>query len=308
MKNEYSRRDVLKLFGAGALLSPLCRSAMSSAATTPFRFNYVVATNQFGKEPLEKILAVVKQLGTDTIDLWGEHWANQREQVAEMGVDAFRKLLDKYGVKLGCITAFQQKNFKLEDEIRFLHRFGGNTVVIGTPGYQKGPPPEAPKDAIARFITHHLPAIRLAEELGMKIACENHLGNVTEPPDGLRLFIDEIQQYPALGLALAPRHLPQDARPLGDIIRYCGKKLFFYYAWQATNDRKDLTVEERERTQLPGVGKLDFKPMIDTLKEIDFRGYTEIFMHPVPRGRMICDSFEETVAALNASRKYLESL
>ena len=68
-KNKYSRRDLLHALGAGVLLSPFIQTTNILADAKPFKFNYVVATNQFGKEPLEKILPVIKQLGTDTIDL-----------------------------------------------------------------------------------------------------------------------------------------------------------------------------------------------------------------------------------------------
>ncbi len=302
MKYLPSRRDFLRLLTAGTVAVPLTAFA---AETAPFKFRYVVATNQFGKEKLETILSVVKQLGTETIDLWGEHWANQREQVAEMGEDAFRKLLDRYGVKLGCITAFQGKTFKLADEIRFVKRFGGDTVITGSPGFGKD---ESPETSIAKWIESRKAELDLAAELGVKIASENHLRQVTETPEGLKLFVDATKQHPSLGIALAPRHLPQDEKILAELIRYCGPKLFFFYAWQSTGGTPEMEKDERERTQLPGRGKLDFKPLVDALKSIHFEGFTEIFMHPSPRGRLIHDTVEKTVEELNASRSYLDSL
>ena len=43
------------------------------------------------------------------------------------------------------------------------------------------------------------------------------------------------------------------------------------------------------------------------LKKINFQGWTEIFMHPVPRGIPILDTAEGVTAEINRARRYLES-
>jgi len=60
--------------------------------------------------------------------------------------------------------------------------------------------------------------------------------------------------------------------------------------------------------QLPGRGTLDFRPMLAALKKIDFSGWTEIFMHPVPRGIPILDTAAEVTDELERARIYLENL
>ena len=57
---------------------------------------------------------------------------------------------------------------------------------------------------------------------------------------------------------------------------------------------------------MPGRGKLDFKPILAAMKEINYRGWTEIFMHPVPRGIPIMPTLEEVTAEINRARAYLE--
>ena len=60
--------------------------------------------------------------------------------------------------------------------------------------------------------------------------------------------------------------------------------------------------------QMPGFGGgLDYKPIVKTLKEINYTGYCEIFMHPVPRGVPILPSSPEITAAINKSRAYIEA-
>ena len=66
--------------------------------------------------------------------------------------------------------------------------------------------------------------------------------------------------------------------------------------------------KEQELLQLPGKGDLDFLLLVDALRKINFRGWTEIFMHPVPRGIPILDTASDVTAELERSRLYLEGL
>ena len=53
-------------------------------------------------------------------------------------------------------------------------------------------------------------------------------------------------------------------------------------------------------------GPLDFKPILAALKKINYSGWTEIFMHPVPRGIPILESASLVSQEINRSRAYLE--
>ena len=63
--------------------------------------------------------------------------------------------------------------------------------------------------------------------------------------------------------------------------------------------------KEQELLQMPGRGSLDFVPILKALRKIRFKGWTEIFMHPVPRGIPILPSAEETTQEINRARSYL---
>ena len=62
---------------------------------------------------------------------------------------------------------------------------------------------------------------------------------------------------------------------------------------------------EDEVKQMPGFGTLDYVPIVAALKEIGFNGFSEIFMHPVPRGIPMRPTAEEITAVINESRVYL---
>lgn len=66
--------------------------------------------------------------------------------------------------------------------------------------------------------------------------------------------------------------------------------------------------KEQELLQMPGRGDLNFGPLVSALKRIDYKGWTEIFMHPVPRGVPILETAAEVTAEINRSRNYLDAL
>jgi sugar phosphate isomerase/epimerase len=66
------------------------------------------------------------------------------------------------------------------------------------------------------------------------------------------------------------------------------------------------TSKEIEMQQLPGLGRLDYRPIVRALRDIGFTGYVEIFMHPTPRGVPILPTAAEITVAINKSREYVE--
>jgi sugar phosphate isomerase/epimerase len=63
-----------------------------------------------------------------------------------------------------------------------------------------------------------------------------------------------------------------------------------------------------ELLQMPGRGRLDFAPMLKILKENNFQGWTEIFMHPFPRGIPILETISEVTNEVNLARAHIENL
>ena len=100
--------------------------------------------------------------------------------------------------------------------------------------------------------------------------------------------------------------LGQAASDLARLIRQLGDRLFMFYAWQHGMGCMKKLPKEYELLQMPGRGKLDFTPIIRSLKSINYSGYTAIFMHPVPRGIPILPTAAKTTAEINRARSYLE--
>ena len=272
----------------------------------PFELNYILASCMYGTLPLAEIVPEVTKIGSERIDIWPRVHGDQREQVTEMGNDAFAELLAAHGVGLGISTRFDLGPFGLAEEMAFAQDFGASLIVTGSTG---------PKDlvgdelraVVADFAEALKPHIAAAEKHGITISIENHSSALIESPDSMRWLI-EFTDSPHLGIALAPYHLPDDAQLVAQLIEDLGQGLALFYAWQHGMGCHEKLPKEQELMQIPGRGALDFGPILSALKKINYTGWTEIFMHPVPRGIPILDTSADVTDEINRARHYLDQL
>ena len=272
----------------------------------PFELNYILALCMYGTLPLAEIVPEVKKIGSDRIDIWPRVHGDQREQVESMGNDAFAELLATHGVGLGISTRFDLGPFGLEEEMAFAQEFGASLIVTGSQG-PKDLTGEELRAAVADFAEGLKPHIAAAEKHGITISIENHSSALIESPDSMRWLI-EFTDSPHLGIALAPYHLPDNAQLVAQLIEDLGQGLALFYAWQHGMGCHEKLPKEQELMQMPGRGDLDFAPILSALKKTAFSGWTEIFMHPVPRGIPILDTAADVTDEINRARHYLDQL
>ena len=273
-----------------------------TASAEPFAFRWIVASSLYGRLPLTEILPEVPKLGASCIDLWPEGHANQREQMDELGHEAFADLLADHGVTLGMTTRYDLGPFGLAPEFPVLKRFGARLVVTGSKG-PKGLEGEELKRAVAEFVEAIRPHAENAQAHGVTIAIENHGSALIQSPDSLRWFAE---LAPAgLGVALAPYHLPQDARLIAGLIRDLDKRLVHFYAWQYGKGCMTKLPKEEELLQMPGRGDLSFTPIVAALRDSSYAGWTSVFMHPVPRGIPILPTAAEVTAEIARAQEYV---
>lgn len=295
-----NRRHFLQTLGALATLP-------ASAAASPWRLNYLLASSMYGSLPLAEILPEVKKTGAAAIELWPRKHGTQREELDAMGEQAFAGLLQQHGVGFGGTTRYDLGPFKLADEIRLVRRLGGSYIVTGGAGDYKVPPAQL-KANVRDFVEKMKPHAALAAENGVTLGIENHVNNLIDTPDSLRWLADFSREVPGLGIALAPYHLPQDPGLLAELIRHSDRKLTLFYAWEHGRGCMKPMPKDEELQQMPGRGPLDWKPLLQALRAIDFRGPTEIFMHPTPRGIPILPTAAETTAEIVRARQFLDAL
>jgi sugar phosphate isomerase/epimerase len=293
---------------AAAATAALLSAGMPAADATAvaFELKYILGSCMYGYTDLQEILPEVAKVGATAIDIWPKVHGNQREQLTTLGEELFAELLRQHDVKLGCITQYKLGPFGLQDEMRLAQRLGCATMVTGGSG-PKGLKGAALKSAVKDFIEKLKPHLETAEETGVTIAIENHGNNLIESPDSLK-WLAELRPSSHLAIALAPYHLPQDAEALAQLIRDLGDSIAMFYAWQHGMGCMEKLPKEQELLQMPGRGPLDFKPLLQALADIQYSGWTEIFMHPVPRGIPILETTAAVTAEINRSRTYLSSL
>ena len=272
----------------------------------PFGLNYILASCMYGTLPLAEIIPEVKRIGAKHIDIWPRVHGNQREQVTDMGNAVFAELLATHGVGLGISTRFDLGPFGLAREIAFAQQFGASLIVTGSTG-PKDLTGEALRAAVADFAEALKPHIAVAEKHGITIGIENHSSALIESPDSMRWLI-ELTDSPHLGIALAPYHLPDDAELVAQLIEDLGQGLALFYGWQHGMGCHEKLPKAQELMQLPGRGGLDFAPILSALKKINYTGWTEIFMHPVPRGIPILDTAADVTDEINRARHHLDQL
>ena len=269
-----------------------------------FQLRYIVGSSMYGKLPLSEILPEVPKTGARHIDIWPEHHANQREQIQAMGYERFAAMLEQHQVELGIITRYDLGSFGLQDEMRIIKKLGGSMVISGSGGPKnlKGP---ALKSAVREFVEKMKPHVEAAERTDITIGIENHANSLMDLPDAIKWFA-EFSPSRFLGIALAPYHLPQEPDLIAGLIEHLDNRLVHFYAWQHGYGCHTKLPKEQELMQLPGRGDLDFAPILAALKKINYTGWTEVFMHPVPRGIPIMPTAGEVTDQINHARNYLE--
>lgn len=282
-------------------------AAPAWAAGQPWKLNYMLASAMYGNLPLAEILPEVKKGGATSIDLWPKKHGTQREELDSIGHDKFAEMLKQHGITLGCMTRYDLGPFGLKDEVLITRKLGGSIIVTGGKGDYKKKGAEL-KAEVQAFVDKMKPHAAHAAENGVTIAIENHINNIIDTPDSLRWLADMTRETPGIGIALAPYHLPQDTAVLADLIKQADKKLSLFYAWEHGMGCMKPMPKEEELQQMPGRGKLDWKPLLGALQSIHFTGPTEIFMHPTPRGIPILPTAAETTAEIIRAKNHLESL
>jgi sugar phosphate isomerase/epimerase len=298
-----NRRTACKALGLAALTPSLF-----SCAKPTYKLRYVLSSALYGEMALADILPEIKKTGAESIDIWRKVHGNQREQITEMGDEACQALLKKHGAKISMSTCYPLGPTGLQEEMVWLQQYGGKIIVTGSGKYPDSEPSgAAAKEQVKKMLEALKPHVAKAEETGITIALENHIRQCLHHPDSLRYFA-EFNQSPNLGIAFAPHHLHEWQSDIPQLIRDLGNNnIPFIYFQEHSPGIFEKVSKEIEMQQLPGFGGgLDYRLIVSALRDIQFTGLAEIFMHPTPRGIPILPTIPEITGAINKSRSYID--
>jgi sugar phosphate isomerase/epimerase len=305
-----NRRRFVAAATTAILASEFSQSLAVGDAVDHFQLNYMLASSMYGHIYLGDILPEVIKTRATAIDLWPRAHGSQREQLDAIGIHKYQEMTADHGVTTGCLTRYDlgkaDRQDQLNEEIEVAGRLGCNCVVTSAYGPHDLQGAEL-KAAVKKFVAQLRPTLDIAEKNGVRLSIENHAKNLIESPDSLK-WLAEFAPSPSLAIAFAPYHLEQDAAMLGELIESLGPAIALFYAWQHGQGCMTKLPKEQELQQMPGRGSLDFKPLLMALKKTGFNGWTEIFMHPVPRGIPIRETESLVTAEINQARQYLEGL
>lgn len=287
-----------------AMAAAPCLAADTAAA---WKLNYLLASSMYGDLKLAEILPEVKKTGATAIELWPKKHGTQREEMDALGHEVVAEMLKAHGVGFGGTTRYDLGPFGLDEEVKIVKKMGGTIIVSGGSGDYKVTPEQLKKN-VQGFVEKMKPHAALAAEHGVTLGIENHINNLIDTPDSLRWLADMTRDIAGIGIALAPAHLPQEPALLAELIKHCGGKLTLFYAWARGQGFFKPMPKLEELEQMPGRGQLDWKPLVAALKEINFTGPTEIFMHHTPRGIPILPTAAEVTAEMARARAFLDGV
>lgn len=296
-----TRRESISLLGGALALPQLARGA-----DPDWNPQYVLSSAMYGDLPLATVLPEVARTGSVGIDIWRKRHATHREQITEMGDEAFQDLLQKNNTQLSISTCYPLGPFKQDDEMRWVKANEGFMTVCGSGKMgDRDPVGAEAKRQVKAFFEKLKPHYELAESLGVTMSIENHKNSMLSSPDSIRYFY-ELNPSSHVGVAFAPHHLYDAIDEIPKLIREGGKEnIPFIYFQEYHLSSKQEMVKVEELKQMPGFGSLDYVPILAALRDIEFDGLAEIFMHPTPRGTPMLPTATEITQVINHSREYL---
>jgi sugar phosphate isomerase/epimerase len=261
---------------------------------------YAICNETFGDWPLDRAFAFARECGYTGLEVAPFTLGRYANEISSERRSEVRRQAESAGLEIIGLhwllaktdgfyltspdAAVRRKTAEYLGELARLCRdLGGSIMVLGSPQQRNLLPgvtkPEAFKYA-ADVLTMALPALR---ENQITIAVEplgpsegDFLLTAAEGRELIRLV-----ESPNVRLHLDCKAMSSEAQPIPDILRANRDLMVHFHA----ND---------PNRQGPGFGQLDFKPIMATLREIDYRGWVsvEVFDYTPGIERLARESIE----------------
>ena len=278
-----NRRQFLTCTTAALAASATSCSILGGSTSKAPRLRLSTSSNHFKDLPIDQACERIAGLDFEGIDMWSayQNCPHLDDVAARLGPVGLKALLAKHKLNLVSFSVYIG-GYAMYAEL--LGAAGGGVAIQGS---TKPCPPEELTAKMKFFLDGLKPLVELAEKHNSYLAIENHKSALLDSLDSFKAFTD-LNQSSRLGIALAPYHLQAIGASVEEAIRIAGRQLFFFYAWQ----------KQDGMSELPGHGPADFKPWLETLAKVNYRGYVNPFTHHHATPDVMA-------AALAKSRDYL---
>ena len=281
-----SRRTFIKCtaagLGAGLGIAGTPWSGTASAADKPARMRFAICNETFGDWPFDKAFATAADCGYQGIEIAPFTISNHVTDVPSKRRAEVRRQAEKAGLEIIGLHWILSKTegFHLtspEKEVRrktteylvalarFCADLDGKLLVFGSPK-QRNLLPGVDRDKAmgyaAEVIRATLPALEETDTvLAMEPLSPATTSFLTTAADVVELV--RMVGSPRCRLILDCCAMSSESKPIGDLIRRNRSMLVHVHA----NDPNALG---------PGFGKLDFVPIFQALKDINYRGWISV--------------------------------
>ncbi len=231
---------------------------------------------------IEKVIHFIKDLGYQGLEIAPFTLGNSVDEVEKNEIEKIRKTSEKTGIEIigthwllvkpeGLSVSTDNKEIRektseyLVKLVDFTYQLGGKLMIFGSPkqrNIEKGQTYEGVKRNLIEVLEKPL---LQAEKKDIYICLEplaRTETNFINTADEAIEIIEEVN-HPNLQLHLDVKAMCDEEKPIPEIIR-SGKKYLKHFH---VNDKNLLG---------PGFGDVDYKPIIETLKEIGYNGFLSV--------------------------------
>ncbi len=269
---------------------------------------YAICNETFGDWPLEQALELARATGytgwevapfmlTSDIESFStSDRKSYRDQVEKAGLQiiGLHWLLAKTtGYHLTTPDAMIRKSTSeyLVELAGLCADLGGDLMVLGSPQQRNFPTSQTMKSAMQNAANVLRAAAPEIEKMGVRIAIEplgrgeGNFLNTAEEGRQLMAMIDS----PNIKLHLDVKAMSDEPTPTPQIIRESAEAMIHFHA----NDPNLLG---------PGMGEVDFRPIFETLREVEYDGWVsvEVFDYSPGIEKIVKTSMENMIAATEA--------
>ena len=283
-----NRRQLLKRaaqvvgWGAAAAAFPL-GTIRGEDAKEPSRFQYAFCNESFEGRPFDKMFGFLAECGYQAVEIAPSTIGGGNvADVSAARRAEIRRLAEKAGLKVvglhwllakttGCHLTSRDATIRrntiayLSELAKFCADLGGKIMVLGSP-QQRNLPPGVGRDDGMKYAAEVISAVApVLKECGVVLALEplgasetNFLNTAGEAVQLMKLV-----NSPQCRLHLDCKAMAGEPTPIPDLIRRHRADFVHFHA----ND---------PNRQGPGFGKLDFVPILKTLREVGYRGWVSV--------------------------------